>query len=118
MPKYASYKERIMEKVIIQDDGCWIWNGAMKPNGYGNIRYKGKFIGSHVASYLEFVVPSVSGGFVCHRCDNPSCVNPEHLFIGTPSENQQDCIAKGRKTPRGSDLKPRGKWPLVSAFGI
>jgi hypothetical protein len=79
--------------------GCWQWTGTTASNGYGIIRVKGKQQGAHRVSmmlYRSFDLESPL--FVCHHCDNPGCVNPDHLFIGTALDNQRDRIRKGRSS--------------------
>ena len=79
--------------------GCWNWTGALSPKGYGHMRYLGRHEGVHRISahcYLNFDLKSTL--HVLHRCDNPACFNPKHLFIGTNLDNVRDCIAKKRRS--------------------
>lgn len=82
-------------------DGCWEWQGKLSKDGYGcfqeTIKGKKTDVRSHRRSYEIFKGDISEGLQVCHKCDNPSCCNPDHLFLGTPKENVQDCIKKGRR---------------------
>lgn len=87
--------DRFMAKVL-KTDSCWNWTGAKKTSGYGNFYMNKKFVCAHRASYVLFVGEIKEGNVICHKCDNPSCVNPEHLFSGTQKENIRDMKIKGR----------------------
>lgn len=76
---------------------CWEWPFAKRPNGYGQRTYKGKTWGAHKAAFDEAYGPVPRGIWVLHICDNRLCVRPSHLFLGTPKDNQQDMVNKGRK---------------------
>jgi len=75
-------------------DDCWLWTGALSP--YGNFYYDKKRIYAHRFSFTITYGDIPNGVLICHKCDNPACCNPRHLFLGSSQDNNQDCLAKGR----------------------
>ena len=114
-------EERFNEKVdkgesyLLWQD-CWLWTASKNEYGYGKIMADGKVKHAHRVAYELYVAPIPDGMLVCHHCDNPSCVNPEHLYIGSHSENIQDRDERGR-TQRG-ETHVRAKLTEVDVLKI
>lgn len=97
------------------NSGCWLWLQRPDKNGYGHIRIGDSKLIVHRASWAAFNGPIEPGAHVLHRCDNTSCVNPDHLFVGTRSDNMRDMVRKGRhgsaRTAKGATyIGSLNKW--------
>lgn len=96
--------------VRVDPDSCWLWSGTRNNKGYGMLTIKRRpskwnFL-AHRISWEAFFGPIPTGMLVLHRCDTPLCVRPDHLFLGTHTDNMRDCHAKGRN---GEKTKPGHK---------
>lgn len=102
-----SFKPTIDQRFFSKFDkceGCWEWKGIIAKVGYGIFSIKGKPIYAHRYSYEKFKGKIPKGMLICHTCDNPKCINPDHLFTGTYQDNTDDMIEKKRsRNLRGSD---------------
>ena len=100
------------ESKVVRDDcmtnGCHIWTAGRHKNGYGHMKVKTKTLIASRVSYVIYKGEIPHGMQVCHRCDNPPCVNPAHLFIGTGSDNMNDCVTKGRNVNASKTHCPEG----------
>lgn len=81
---------------VQKTDSCWEWTGPVRGKGYGAVRFDGRMQSAHRVSWEMANGPIADGLHVLHRCDNPPCINPDHLFLGTQQDNTDDMLAKGR----------------------
>jgi len=95
-------------RFVIKRKGCWGWSGS-KLKKYKSVQYNGKSIDAHRASWIIYKGPIPDGMFICHKCDNPACTNPDHLFLGTPTDNVHDMHKKGRANILKGELAPSSK---------
>lgn len=105
------FKEKFWSRVR-KSEGCWEWNASTRGSGYGSISVmqdgRQRFLYAHRVSYEMAFGPIPAGLFVCHRCDNKSCVRPDHLFLGTAKDNALDAQQKG--------LIPTRKAPVLKGY--
>jgi len=93
-------KDKLKADTTVSPSNCWEWNKYRDKDGYGRTTIGGHKFGVHIVSYLIFVGEITPGFLVCHRCDNPPCCNPDHLFSGTSLDNSRDMVSKGRHNRR------------------
>jgi hypothetical protein len=108
---------RFWEKVL-KTESCWIWTASKDTHGYGKVRYGGKNIRAHRTSWEMRFGPLPPGLYVLHDCpsgDNPACVNPDHLWLGTQVDNMRDASRKGRIYCGGTHGEENGRSKLTKA---
>lgn len=101
MAKYdLTLRDRFLSHVSISENlnDCWNWKGSTNRDGYSQFKIDGKLYYVHRVSFELFIGPIPEGQLVCHKCDNPGCCNPSHLFLGTPQDNMDDKVKKNRQS--------------------
>ncbi len=105
--------ERFLNKVMPEPNtGCWLWIGAKFNDGYGSFYLNGENVRAHRFSYL-YHIGAADNLNVCHTCDTPSCVNPQHLFLGTHKQNVEDKVRKGRQAIGMNHGRSKLNWDIV-----
>jgi len=103
-------KKRLIARSTTTDDGCLVWTGPKDACGYGKIRIGSRTdntrrtVGTHRLAWIEHFGPIPKGMCVCHKCDVRSCINPDHLFLGTHDENMKDAVRKGKFIARPTQI--------------
>jgi hypothetical protein len=82
---------------VHKTDGCWLWTGGKDRDGYGMFTQDDTTIKAHRFSWFIHNGPIQSQRFVCHTCDSPDCIRPDHLFLGDPKDNSGDMVSKSRQ---------------------
>lgn len=105
-------------KYEVHESGCWVWVGNRSDDGYGRVRVDGKKRRAHIVSYERVNGAVPEGRMVCHRCGNPLCINPAHLYAGTYEDNYADMVRHGRANrPKGEAIHTAKLTPeLVRAI--
>lgn len=92
---YKNTHQTFLDRMNVVESGCWEWQHSKDARGYGKFNIYGVYWRTHRYSY-QYYKGDVNGYSVLHKCDNPCCCNPEHLFLGSPTDNMLDMIRKGR----------------------
>jgi hypothetical protein len=113
----GGFARRYWNKVK-KGDGCWNWQAYVGPNGYGQIGFSGGLLAVHRVAWIlaNGLIPDDL--YVCHHCDNRTCCNPAHLFLGTFRDNMDDMLAKGRHGGTSGERHPQAKLTREIVDGI
>ena len=95
---------RFFAKFKKSESGCWEWQAAKDKDGYGVFAYQNSSWRAHRWSYCAFIEDLGTDKFILHACDNPKCVNPEHLSLGTHQDNEDDKTSKGRRPSQAGEI--------------
>ena len=109
-------KERFDEKWIEdKKTGCWEWQTGKSKGGYGKFSIGAKSMYAHRVSYVIYKGEDPGELCVCHKCDNPGCVNPDCMFLGTHKDNVDDCVRKGRRSSYSGEVHYKAKMTEEAA---
>jgi hypothetical protein len=98
--------------------GCWLWTAYRNRDGYGQFRVGGRMSKAHRVSWMLHFGPIPGGLDVLHRCDNPDCVNPSHLWLGTDADHTADKVAKGRQSRQKGEMHGQAKLCAAEVITI
>lgn len=106
----ARWIQKLFARIDVAPNGCWLWKGFKHPKGYGQIFHRdyGNINLQRIVYMIANGVKLTSEQLVCHHCDVRHCCNPEHLFVGTAKDNNNDCARKGRHHNTVKTHCPRG----------
>lgn len=107
----------LTERYVAAPNGCWNFSGRLSSRGYGMLKWQSKNTYAHRLMYVQTHGQIPDGLWVLHHCDNPQCINPEHLYAGTPSDNAKDRENRGRGNQRYGERKS-DKIPHINAARI
>lgn len=118
-PTKKTLFETLFEHVTKTECGCWEWNRNRSSQGYGLVRMKGVSVGAHCAAWIKHNQSQIPDGMVVmHLCDNPPCINPLHLSLGTYKDNTRDCAKKNRRASQKGESNPSSKLTSESVKEI
>lgn len=113
-----AFKERTFWSHVDKSGECWTWTGSRNAKGYGHAGRHGRVRAAHRIAWELTHGPIPDGLFVCHTCDNPPCVNPAHLWLGTNDDNMRDMAEKGRAPGRPGEQNPHAVLTVADVFAI